>query len=369
MTLRKSNSVYAKIIIANSEKRSGTALYRAFSAEICLKELGFDVDVRDVDSLDAACLDNVIACLFVRTPLSASVGVFIQRLRLVRATVIADFDDLIFCPELLHLWDGMNYLPDNERQIFFDRATQYQQMVKAADCVVATTLPLAEELSRYNNNVRVIRNYPLDVTRSIVVGSKNDRSNAERFIVGYYSGTLTHQADFRQCANALGKFMQQHRTVELRIVGELNIEEFADFEGIESRISHLPIMSYEAMLLDLSRCDVNIAPLQLGNRFCECKSELKYFDAALMCVPTIASPTQPFQLAIRHGVNGFLAGTMEEWFNCLENLLRDRNLPKRIGLNARRYVLSYFGKAAQLNDYRELMSFAVNSAVPPAPTF
>lgn len=369
MKLRKSNSFCAKVIIVNSEKHSGTALYRAFSAEMCLKELGFDVEFRNDDSLDSVCLENVRACLFVRTPLTASVGVFIQRLVLVNAAVIVDFDDLVFCPELLHLWDGMKYLSSSDRQSVFNRATQYQKMLKMADCVVATTLPLAAEVFRYNNNVRVIRNYPLDFAWSIFHRSNNDRENLENFVIGYYSGTLTHQADFRQCANALGKFMKKHRAVKLRIVGKLNIDEFSDFDGIKSQINHSPLMPYDEMLLDLSRCDVNIAPLELKNRFCECKSELKYFDAALMCVPTIASPTQPFLVAIRHGVNGFLAGTMDEWFNCLENLFRDRNLPKRIGLNARRYVLSYFGKAAQLNDYRELMNFAVNLAAPPRLSF
>lgn len=349
----------AKIIIVNSARRSATALYRAFAAEIVLKELGFDVDLRGDDSLDAACLDNVIACLFVRTPLSNSIKIFIQKVKRAGAAVIADFDDLVFCPELLYLWDGLNYLPDTERRSVFDRATQYQQMIKVADCAVATTLPLARELSRYNKNIRVIRNYPLDLAWSMTAGSEYECSDSRNFVIGYYSGTLTHQTDFRQCVTALGNFIKRHGAVELRIVGEFDIDDFAELVDVKSQIKYSPIMTYESMLRDLSRCDVNIAPLQLGNLFCECKSELKYFDAALMCVPTIASPTQSFQAAIRHGVNGFLAETMQEWFNCLEDLYGDKKLPKHIGLVARRYVLSYFGKAAQLDDYRRLMSFVL----------
>jgi len=362
MTLRNVNASRVRVIIVNSEKQSCTALYRALSAEMCLKELGFDVDVLDDDSLDTASIDNVIACLFVRTPLSPSVEMFIQRLRLVRAVVIVDFDDLVFSPELLHLWDGMNYLTDEERQVMVHQARNYQKMVTIADCSVATTVPLAEELSRYNKNVMVIRNYPLDFARSLSVVAKKEQADTGKFIVGYYSGTLTHQADFRQCANALSLFMKKHRAVELRIVGRFIIDEFSEFDGIRDRICYAPLMPYSEMLLDLSLCDVNIAPLQLRNRFCECKSPLKYFDAGLMCVPTIASPTQPFREAIRHGVNGFLAGTLDEWLSSFEKLLLDRKLRLRVGLNARRYVLSYFGKAAQLNDYRKLMNVAVTRA-------
>lgn len=58
---------------------------------------------------------------------------------------------------------------------------------------------------------------------------------------------------------------------------------------------------------------LNIAPLEI-NRFCEAKSELKYFEAALVRVPTVASPTQPFKNAIQHGVNGFLAGDSADWY-------------------------------------------------------
>lgn len=351
-----------KVLIVNGESQSGTALYRAFAAEKCLKEIGMDVEVVGNDSLEYACLDNVAACLFVRTPLSPAVSEVVEKLKFARAAVIADFDDLVFCPELLHLWDGMNYLADKERKDMASRAYQYQQMVKVADCVIGTTLPLSEELSRYNKNVRVIKNYPLDFARSISAPTKGYRSSMQRFVVAYYPGTMTHQSDFKQCAKALSKFMRQHRAVDLRIVGQFNIDEFSDFDVVRDRVNYSPFMTYNEMLLDMSQIDVNIAPLQLGNRFCECKSPLKYFDAGLMCVPTIATPTQPFRTSILNGVNGFLAGNMQEWSWCLENLLRDRNLPNLIGLNARRYVLSYFGKAAQISDYRNLMNYAVKRA-------
>lgn len=357
----KNKSHVAKVVIVNAEKSSGTALYRAHAAERCLEKLGLDVDIHDTDSLDTVSVENVVACLFVRTPLSNDVAAFIERLKLAGVIVIADFDDLIFRPELLHLIDGVKYLTDVERQHFFERTFLYQNMVKMADRVIGTTLPLAAELKRYNNNVSVIRNYPLSITKNILINPDDALNTNGKFVIGYYSGTLTHQADFRQCAGALAKLLRQRHDVELRVVGKLNINEFVDFEGIESRIVQLSVMPYEKMLLDLANCHVNIAPLELGNVFCECKSELKYFDAALMCVPTIASPTMPFQAVIRHGINGFLAGTMDEWTSSFATLLRDKDVAKNVGANARRYALSYFGEAAQLNDYRNLMKSMLTS--------
>lgn len=346
-----------KFIIINGEKSSATILYRSHSAERCLKKLGLVVEVHEADRLSAVNLKDVSACLFVRTPLSPELGSFIERLRSANVAVLADFDDLVFRPDLLHLINGINYLSDIERQQFTERTFQYQEMVKVSDCVVVTTLPLAEQAARYNKRVRVIRNYPLEVTKNMSFNYDDTKHDSNRFVIGYYSGTLTHQADFRQCANALARLMNERSEVELRIVGKVNMEEFSEFEEFESRIKRIPLMPYGDMLSDLGGCDLNIAPLELGNAFCECKSELKYFDAALMRVPTIASPTIPFKAAIRHGINGYLAITQGDWFNCFETLLHDKSVSKRVGLNARRYVLSLFGETALLNDYRGLINF------------
>ncbi len=89
--------------------------------------------------------------------------------------------------------------------------------------------------------------------------------------------------------------------------------------------------------------DINIAPLEVGNRYCEAKSELKYFEAALAGVPTVASPTQPFVDAIRAGQTGFLASSHEEWYARLKDLIQDPALRTSIANNAYREVLWLYG--------------------------
>jgi hypothetical protein len=138
----------------------------------------------------------------VRTPLSAGVAAFIEKLKFARVVVIADFDDLIFRPELLHLIDGVKYLPDVERQQFIGRTFQYKKMVEAADFILATTLPLAAELTRYNNNVRVIRNYPLDIAREIAMRVKVKELSSEKFIMDITRGHFPINRLW-QCADAL----------------------------------------------------------------------------------------------------------------------------------------------------------------------
>lgn len=345
-----------KILIINAEGTSATALYRAFAAEHCFRKLGFIVEIHSLENTKHIDIKNVSACLFIRTPLFPSVSAFVSRLKSADVTVIADFDDLIFRPDLLHLFDGAKYMSSEECQQFTDRTFLFQEMVKIADSAVGTTTPLVEELSKFNKNIKLIRNYPLEITKSMAWKVRLLKCNPEKFVIGYYSGTLTHQIDFRQCSAALADLLSHNDNVELRIVGELAIGEFTEFKMLKSRIIKLPLMSYDMMLLDLATCHVNLAPLEVGNLFCECKSELKYFDAALMGVPTVASPTLPYRMAIKDGTNGYIAETENEWRKCLELLLKNRELTHDVGLNARRHALSSFGEAAQLRDYRLLAS-------------
>ncbi len=71
----------------------------------------------------------------------------------------------------------------------------------------------------------------------------------------------------------------------------------------------------------LAKLDINIAPLVMNNPFGKSKSEIKYVEAGLVRVPTIASPTEAFKFAIQSGVNGILAADEEEWSDALAMLV------------------------------------------------
>jgi len=61
--------------------------------------------------------------------------------------------------------------------------------------------------------------------------------------------------------------------------------------------------------------EFNLMPLQT-NIFTDCKSELKYFEAAAVGTQSIASPTCTYRQVIRHGDNGYLAQA-HQWFEVI----------------------------------------------------
>ena len=113
-------------------------------------------------------------------------------------------------------------------------------------------------------------------------------------------------------------------------------------------------MPHNKLPLELMRFDINIAPLEIGNPYCEAKSELKFFDAAMLEVPTVASATAPFRAAIRQGQSGFLAESSEDWLKSLSRLLDDRRLRIRIGKVARVEALRGFGPVAMRQNVKHV---------------
>jgi hypothetical protein len=74
-------------------------------------------------------------------------------------------------------------------------------------------------------------------------------------------------------------------------------------------------------------------PLQ-ANDFTNCKSELKYFEAAVVGAMSIASPSHTYAAAIRDGENGYLAKA-QEWLSVIETAIENKSGWRALIENAR----------------------------------
>ena len=139
------------------------------------------------------------------------------------------------------------------------------------------------------------------------------------------------------------KFLDMHSDATLEVVGYM---EFSDkikklIDSGKLRVTEL--MDYLELQKTVSEVDVNIAPLVI-NDFTNCKSELKFFEAAAVETVTIASPSYTFKKAISDGKNGLLAKT-GEWYNKLELLYGDLEKRAEMAKEARKYALeNYYGE-------------------------
>jgi glycosyltransferase involved in cell wall biosynthesis len=198
--------------------------------------------------------------------------------------------------------------------------TRINKTASLCDGFTCTNEFLADRLrERYGRIVRVMPNLmnreQAEVSAQLVARGRPRRG---RFLVGYFSGSPSHDNDFLGISEELLEFLRHRDDAELTVVGYLNLP--PGFEALQTagRVHCEPLKGYVELQESIWAADVSIVPLTV-NDFTNCKSELKYFEAAAVGVPTIASRTHSYCQAIRHGDNGLLCEP-GEWLKALETV-------------------------------------------------
>jgi glycosyltransferase involved in cell wall biosynthesis len=303
-----------------------------------------------------------------RAPWEERIAAAVSAARQGGAKILFDVDDLMIVPELAqpNVIDGIRTQNLTEEAVR-DYYVRMRGTMAAADLCITTTEELAQEIRSALMPAIVLPN-GLDHTTiaasRLAARRRRARGPEDELVrIGYAGGSRTHQRDFALCADAVAAVLRTRpecRLVAFRFSDRstaLDIDEFPALRGLEDRIEWRDFVPLERLPDEMARFDVNLAPLEVGNRFCEAKSELKLFEAALVDVPTIASPTGPYRRAIRHGQTGFLAATSGDWYEALAQLINDAVIRRRVARAARRNALWYFGPERRAEIMASLLDF------------
>lgn len=153
----------------------------------------------------------------------------------------------------------------------------------------------------------------------------------------YGSGTKTHDADFQVVASALARLMEKHPYVRLTIIGYLSLPD--SLTPYIDRIDRVGLLSNVNVYWEfLSQADINIAPLK-QELFNDCKSEIKWMEAAVLGVPSVVSGTQMYVEVLQDGVDAMIAYTPEEWFDKLNLLVSNTELRCAIAQELRKRLV------------------------------
>lgn len=285
-------------------------------------------------------VDRYRCVVLHRVPWGPDVAGFVQRLREHHAAVIFDTDDLVFDPAAAHEVAALALMDDDEKALYLDGLTRYRQTLERCDGATVSTDALRDAAVEVVENVEVVYNALSEEMLQHAVSALVDRedrladsSDDRAPVVAYLSGTRTHNADFLQAADAVLWALRTFPGVRFRAVGHLDLD--SRFDEFGERVERIPLQPWQALPQLLAEVDVNLAPLEPDNRFTDAKSCLKYVEAGVVGVPTIASPRQDFRRAIEHGRNGLLADTADEWRQTLGELLRSPARRRELGVAAR----------------------------------
>lgn len=273
------------------------------------------------------------------------VAQIIQRARELGKILVYETDDLVFEPDLIRY---LGYKFENKTGIVDPWMSVLQEgnlkTLEVCDCCVVSTDSLAARVRHRGKEAYVVRNAfsseELDLARK---AWRQPAGAGGRIVVGYMSGTQSHNWDFAEISEALTGIMRKYRHVYLQITGPLKLP--AEFLEFGLRVRHVPLVPLKYCYQIYGSLDINLAPLQLREPFCQSKSEIKFMEAGMVGVPTVASATESYCHAIESGKTGLLAANHDEWMSALELLVQKPGEIERLGKNANAYILENYSPA------------------------
>ncbi|QEE84216.1 glycosyltransferase [Acetobacter oryzoeni] len=293
-----------------------------------------------------------------RVEFSGHVDIMLRLAREQNITIIFDTDDLTFIPNLarMDIIDGIRSIGATEQRIE-TVFTDMQRTLLRTDIGFAPTDTLADAMRVYQPVTYTVPNtYNAECLALSRKAYRIRQLNpAEQVIrIGYATGSRTHQKDFAQVSGVLARLLQEKPNLRLVLFREtgnhrpvLLMNEFPEFEPVRDQIEWRDMCSLPALPSELARFDISIAPLETQNPFCNAKSELKFFEAALAGVPSIVSPTAPFRQCVENGRTGLFASTPDEWETALRTLIENPDLRHRMARDAYHAVMWHFGPQRQ----------------------
>lgn len=369
LEIEKSRAVYDIIFVVGCW--DGTAKrYRVYDRVRYLETLGYKILVIRTEDVPLITKQDIVAPLVIFFRCAYDQAFYNSFFRFAKKNNIFtawDVDDLIFDPKEFDNIHGANNLSDIDKKKYIEDVHNYQKMLKVVDMGIYSTKALHKKGLKFNKN-GVISNNGFDFisqeTANKILAERKTISSEKKIYIGYFSGTNTHSVDFKQCEAALIGLLKKYDHVIFVLGGYLDLSE--DWDIFKDRVIKLEFVNYHYQLKYLSQVDINIAPLEIDNIFCESKSNLKFYEAALVKTPTVASPTEPFKSVIVNHKNGFLASTEREWFNSLSSLIEDNSLRERIGNQAHAYALENYNQKSSGEQYLSLLKNKVNNFPKPS---
>jgi len=352
-TVRKYKVIFLIGCLESESKR-----YRVFNLMEAFKlnevESDFFLDI-DIPTKLEYILSYDVIVLF-RASLTKNVETLIKKANALNIPIIFDVDDYVFEPAIIPYLDGIKSWSIEDKKEYEHGVLGYRQTLEHCDYVTAPTSFLVEKASKLGKKTYVIKNTlnqeQIEICEK-VLESKGAPGLSKGVRIGYFSGTKTHQKDFTVAYMAILKILNEFSDVKLLVVGYLDLDEFPEFREFEYKNERIAFVDWKRLPYEIGSVDINIIPLELNNPFCDAKSELKYFEAGALKIPSVASPTRTFREVIKHGENGFLAETADDWYGYLKDLIVDEDLRKKMGENAYKHTMDYYTPAKLSSDSKE----------------
>ena len=271
-------------------------------------------------------VNNADVLVICRVRWDHRINHFVTQARTKGRLLLYDIDDMVFDPSIIPVvMESLQVdLTEDNLNFWFAYAARLQTTLSFCDGYITTNPFLASILrtSLPNGREAIVPNFlnksQMDISKlAMEHKTRNNFQRDDNIHIGYFSGTPTHARDLAIAEQGLAQILEDEPAARLHLVGF--IEPQGPLRAFTDRIDRCGLTNFRNLQLLLARTEINIAPLN-ENLFTNCKSELKWFEAAVAGSITIASPTFPFRNAIKDGYNGFLA-PVGSWYSKLKTAI------------------------------------------------
>ncbi|MDE5079829.1 MAG: tetratricopeptide repeat protein, partial [Trichodesmium sp. St18_bin1] len=266
--------------------------------------------------------------IFYRVPAFPEIIETIKYAKAIKKVVFYEIDDLIFDPEEYpDSFDSYaGQITHDEYEGLCRGTILFEEAMALCDYGITSTPALAQEMEKIISTKTIfIHRNALDSHNSEFLKVGIPKIKRDYISIFYGTGTKAHNSDFNElAAPAIAQILENYPQIRLTVVGYLTLPEV--LLSYQDRIDQVEVIRDIRVYWDfLQQADINIAVLH-STKVNNCKSELKWFEAALLGVPSVVSATQTYLEVVEHGVDGLIAKTTEEWYENLERLVTNEQL-------------------------------------------
>ena len=327
--------------------------YRVLNKAEQLRKNGFTVKVVNVSEFEISQARYASHIIIYRAPWSYQLQFLCDTAKRDKKPVYFDIDDLVFDTVYTDQLSYTQGLSEKDKGNYDAGVKNYGKMLAACDGAITSTFQLKEELLKYKDKVLLNRNRASSDLIEISSHFIKDYSQQDSKVkIGYFSGSISHNENFELIKPAIQSLLAVYKNMELHIVGHLDIPE--DMKPYQQQIVVHDYVDWKDLPQLISRIDINLAPL-VDSVFNRAKSEIKWIEAALVKVPTVASHIGAFSDMVKDGETGLLAKD-GEWKEKLESLILSSDLRQKLAENAYDFVLencSLDSKDEMVNDFEK----------------
>jgi len=224
---------------------------------------------------------------------------------------------------------------DVDDAVFLRYPEKMERLARMADLVIAGNPQLRDVLAQWNDRIVVI---PTGVRLAAFPLKDWDVRDSSVPVVGWM-GTSGNLDYIRVLAEALRNLAKRVEFEMRFIVPDTGPLKDVDLSGV--RVRHV-VWRGDTEVDELRKIDIGVMPLFPDREWDRYKCPTKLIQYMAIGVPGVASPVGFTADVVQHGVNGFHAATTEDWERHLEQLIRDRDLCRRMGQAGRETVAQGF---------------------------